>query len=362
MVAGVAAGFADYFGVDPVLVRILFVATTFLGGLGLAVYVLAWILMPTSEQPADPDSGRWSIEGLRSLPPPALLGVVIGLVGLIVLTNQIGWHGTLVWGVVLILLGVLLYRHSTSTAPAVASTTAVSASTVAVPPALADADFPAPAPSLSPQPAITPPPPAPKPPRERSMLGWFTLGTLFVALGGLALFQAAGILYPTPTHYLALAVGIIGVGLSIGAFYGRARWMIVPGLLLVPFMLAASLVHVPWAGGSGDRSYRPTSQANLLPAYRMVAGRTILDLRDVELAPGTVNVAVSDVAGQIVVSVPRDVDLVVHARSSAGEVRIFGDVEDGFPADVTRTFDEPGAVTRLVLDLQVSFGQVVVQR
>jgi phage shock protein C len=46
-VAGVCAGFARYFGADLALMRILWVALTIMtGGLGLLVYVGAWILMP----------------------------------------------------------------------------------------------------------------------------------------------------------------------------------------------------------------------------------------------------------------------------------------------------------------------------
>jgi phage shock protein C len=48
MVAGVAGGLADYFDVDPTLVRILFVLLTLLGGggLGILIYIVLWIIMP----------------------------------------------------------------------------------------------------------------------------------------------------------------------------------------------------------------------------------------------------------------------------------------------------------------------------
>lgn len=51
LVAGVAAGLADYLKVDPVWMRILFVALAFFtGGVFLLVYLAAWILIP--ENPA----------------------------------------------------------------------------------------------------------------------------------------------------------------------------------------------------------------------------------------------------------------------------------------------------------------------
>jgi phage shock protein PspC (stress-responsive transcriptional regulator) len=46
MVGGVAIGLADYFDVDPTLVRIGFVALTFLGGLAIPLYLAGWLLIP----------------------------------------------------------------------------------------------------------------------------------------------------------------------------------------------------------------------------------------------------------------------------------------------------------------------------
>jgi phage shock protein PspC (stress-responsive transcriptional regulator)/predicted membrane protein len=46
MIAGVAGGIGDYFRIDPVLVRIGFVALALFGGAGLIVYPVAWVLVP----------------------------------------------------------------------------------------------------------------------------------------------------------------------------------------------------------------------------------------------------------------------------------------------------------------------------
>src|SRR2546429_9558203 len=50
-VAGVAAGIARRYDIDPVLVRVGFVVAAF-SGIGAALYVAGWILLP--DQPADP--------------------------------------------------------------------------------------------------------------------------------------------------------------------------------------------------------------------------------------------------------------------------------------------------------------------
>jgi len=46
MLAGVAGGLADYFDVDPTMVRIGFVALAFLGGLAVPLYLAGWLLIP----------------------------------------------------------------------------------------------------------------------------------------------------------------------------------------------------------------------------------------------------------------------------------------------------------------------------
>lgn len=46
MVAGVAGGIAQYLSVDPVIVRIIFVALAIFGGGGIILYAACWLLMP----------------------------------------------------------------------------------------------------------------------------------------------------------------------------------------------------------------------------------------------------------------------------------------------------------------------------
>jgi len=48
-VAGVASGLADYFDIDPTLVRIGFVALALFGGLAVPLYLAGWLLIPEEE-------------------------------------------------------------------------------------------------------------------------------------------------------------------------------------------------------------------------------------------------------------------------------------------------------------------------
>jgi len=51
VIGGVCGGLGDYLNVDPVLLRVLWAVFFFVGGMGLLVYIIAWIIMP--EKPAD---------------------------------------------------------------------------------------------------------------------------------------------------------------------------------------------------------------------------------------------------------------------------------------------------------------------
>jgi phage shock protein PspC (stress-responsive transcriptional regulator) len=72
-IAGVAAGLARRWEVDPILVRGGFVALTFAGGLGVVLYGLAWLLLPQ-------DDGRIHVQ-------QAIRGdITIGFVGALILS------------------------------------------------------------------------------------------------------------------------------------------------------------------------------------------------------------------------------------------------------------------------------------
>jgi phage shock protein C len=47
-VAGVCGGMAEYFNTDATLVRLIFVVLIMLGGTGVIIYFIAWMMMPTA--------------------------------------------------------------------------------------------------------------------------------------------------------------------------------------------------------------------------------------------------------------------------------------------------------------------------
>lgn len=80
---GVAGGLGEYFAVDPVIIRILFVILVFAGGASILIYPLLWIAIPAEpikpfsfHQTADPNTGEPGSENnpLFTTPPPIVTG------------------------------------------------------------------------------------------------------------------------------------------------------------------------------------------------------------------------------------------------------------------------------------------------
>ncbi len=52
MVGGVCSGLANFFGIDPTVVRLAFVLLTLLGGHGVLIYLVLWLIVPLAPQAA----------------------------------------------------------------------------------------------------------------------------------------------------------------------------------------------------------------------------------------------------------------------------------------------------------------------
>ena len=72
VLGGVAAGFAEYFNIDPVLARLAFILLCFLHGAGLVIYVISWVVMPAARTPdAVPSSAGEPDAAVEPGPAPA---------------------------------------------------------------------------------------------------------------------------------------------------------------------------------------------------------------------------------------------------------------------------------------------------
>jgi len=211
--------------------------------------------------------------------------------------------------------------------------------------------------------------PPPVPERERSTLGQLTIGVLLIVVGVLWLLRMAGVYPATFTHLVAAALLVIGLGLLIGTVAGRARWLIVVGLLLLPLLLVGQLVRPlvvgNWLspgqrGAVGEIRTAPAAPEDVLGSYRLGAGELRLDLSGVEFEEDT-RIAIQVGAGDVRVTVPEDVSVRVEGRAGAGDLRLLDDRVSGVGLERTVTDEVPGAIT-LELDVQVGFGEVLVSR
>ena len=103
-IAGVAGGIGHHLGVQPSIVRIAFVVSTFAAGFGLVVYVLTWLLAPleTLADGVEPPPRRIRLPTPRRAVAIGL--VIIGILALLWLAG-LWFQGNLAWPVVLGAIG-----------------------------------------------------------------------------------------------------------------------------------------------------------------------------------------------------------------------------------------------------------------
>ncbi len=126
MIGGVCGGMAEYFDIDPVLLRILFVVATFAGGSGILAYIICWIIIP--ERPAEVQARPVAESGTQpagSPEPPApvtsglrgnaIAGIILIVIGGLFLADNFlpHFHFAQFWPILLIVLGAGILSKST---------------------------------------------------------------------------------------------------------------------------------------------------------------------------------------------------------------------------------------------------------
>ncbi len=109
MVGGVAGGMAEYMNVDPVWIRIAWLALLVLGP-GFILYIIAWIVMPETDDEADTAPVRARKEGESGR---LIIGSILVLVGGSLLAREyLPWMKDLILPAVLIAIGVGVIVYS----------------------------------------------------------------------------------------------------------------------------------------------------------------------------------------------------------------------------------------------------------
>jgi phage shock protein PspC (stress-responsive transcriptional regulator) len=87
--AGVCGGFAEYFQVDPLLVRIIWFTSIFVNGVGFLAYIAAWIIVPENPHAA---SRAVTAAPERSRKVGLALGIFLIFIGLLFLSDNLQYQ------------------------------------------------------------------------------------------------------------------------------------------------------------------------------------------------------------------------------------------------------------------------------
>jgi len=135
MLAGVAAGIAEYFAVDPSIIRLIFVLLTVFGGSGILIYIILWIMLPPDSSKAreGKDMMKENVQEMKEkvtefakgfkLHPTEKkersqfgFGIVIVIIGVLFLLNNMGLFEMVevqkFWPLLLIFLGIYIVSRN----------------------------------------------------------------------------------------------------------------------------------------------------------------------------------------------------------------------------------------------------------
>jgi hypothetical protein len=196
--------------------------------------------------------------------------------------------------------------------------------------------------------------------RDRSWLGWLTLGSAMVVTGAMWMLRQSGSGALSTSQMLALPLSIIGAGLLVGSVVGRARATILLGLPLVPAVLVASVITAPLDGVWADRYFHPASASALATNYELSGTKMRFDLTSVRAGSKVDPIDVDLGVGVIQVLIDRCMPVSITGTAGIGEVRMVSRSSHG-GFDVTDSLSTPGA-DPIRMALHVGIGSIEVDR
>jgi phage shock protein PspC (stress-responsive transcriptional regulator) len=305
-IGGVAGGLGRHLGIDPIIVRVVFVLLCFFGGAGILAYLALLAFVPS-------DDGKPLGGGNRTTTIVATAALVVAAVAFLGVPAFFLGPGLLVIAL-LAVAAVLVLRTIGDTGDPARAAARIALVCLAILAACGAA-----------------------------------LGVGFVAaLGG-------GVV-------IGILTVVTGLALVATAFVGGVRWLIVPAFVLALPLAVVAAGDIDIKGGIGERQYRPADVAQVQPAYRLGMGSLELDLRDVTLPPGRTDLAVDLGIGHARIDVADDVCVTSNVEIGAGAAYVFDHVNDG----VDVAFAEGGAPRpgqpQLHVDANLGIGELELAR
>ena len=338
LIAGVAGGLGDFFRIDPVIVRIGFIVLTFFGGVGWALYLVSWLIVPLG------DSGSILANVLRSGAPRRfrnLVGIVLIAFGLFV-TAILSRNVFEVFAKVsstapylalaLIVAGIGLVFWPRRSAPPLDTPAeplaAPTTSTVPPPPSAAGSEWPGA--NLGDEPQESKETWREKRSERRSQrrgqstVTFLTFAALLILTGGAILLDRLDMERVLLGEFFAVALLVVAVGLLASVFVGRNWALIALGVLLLPPLVVFSGSDTSWWSGFGDVETVPEDISSLDHDLNHGIGNLVVDLRSLDLdslrsagrTPIDHNVRLT--VGEVTIRVPADLRVRTNASIGAG--------------------------------------------
>ncbi|MGI8881127.1 MAG: PspC domain-containing protein [Jatrophihabitans sp.] len=344
MGVGVCGGLGAYFGVDPVIFRVLIAVLAVFGGAGILLYLLMWLAIPEEGAPTS-TLDRGIAEARRRKIPFGLVAagtvLVIWVIGFSWWAPPSLWPAIIVTAVLLFVLSRRADRTEQTAVPGPPYSPAASVGTAPLDyPSTYESTVPL---SGDPERPWAVPPIEPSPSGGSQLREWMeesrsrgrerrrrtfpirisVCALAFAAVVTLALIDwLHGI--PFATYFWTIGAIVLG-GLIVGAATRRAPWHYVAWLApvavgLIAFGSSPASLHNGW----GDRAWTPHTSSAVSGQYKIAFGRGTLDLSSIRSVDAARTVKVTMGAGQVRIVIPRSLAVVVHTDIHFGTVTVEG--------------------------------------
>ena len=306
VIGGVAGGLGRYLGIDPILVRVVFVVLTFAGGAGIVAYLALLAFVPSDD--GAPRSGSDRAVSVAAT-------VALGIAAVVVIGSDGVFFGPGLLFLALLAVAAILVARAVGGGGDPARTAA------------------------------------------RALLLMLAILAAAAAAVGVAIVAALG-----GGVVIAVLTIVTGLALVGAALVGGARWLIVPALVLgLPLALVAA-ADIDAEGGVGKREYRPHDISEMRAAYQLGMGDVLIDLGDVDLPAGRTDVAIDVGLGEATVRVPEDVCVTSDVEIGAGMANVFDRINDGVDVAFAQGGTPDAGQAHLHVKASIGAGRLAIHR
>ncbi len=380
MGVGVCSGLGSYFGVDPVIFRVLIAVLAVFGGAGILLYLLLWLAIPEEGTPTSA-LDRGIAEARRRKIPFGIVAagtvVVLWVVGFSWWAPPSLWPTIIVAAIVIFVLSrradrtehhlpaAQPYPATTGSGSYPAENPATYESTVSLP---ADAQRGWGLPQTTPTSSSTQLREWIEESRSRGRERRRRTFPIRVSICALSLAAAVALGVTDWLHGIPFAAyfwtfgAIVLGGLLVGTVTRRTPWLYAAWLAplavgLIAFGSSPASLHNGW----GDRAWSPHTSSAVSGEHKLAFGRGTLDLSSINSVDASRTTKVTMGAGQLRIVVPRSLAVVVHTDVHFGTVTVEGtELHSGynFDRDVTSPAASQNPAAVITVDATLTNGEI----